>query len=144
MIDVEDLAHCGWCYPWQVVLRCIKKNKIKNLDEQQALRTKASKQHSAMASASVPASKFLLWVSALTSLSGLWAKILSQLKPFLPKSLFGHGVLSQQRNLSQRHQVSQWLSVLVTLRNKSSSPSWQGHGAADTRHGCKHNSNDDQ
>jgi hypothetical protein len=48
----------------------------------------AGKHCSSMASASVPASRFLSWAPALTSLNdGLCARSINQTNPFLPKWL---------------------------------------------------------
>lgn len=81
MIDMEVPAHCGPDY--------CKKAGWESLDEH------ASKKHSTMASASVPASRFLSWLPAFAS----WImdyKLQDKIKPFLPQVVFGHGILSQQ------------------------------------------------
>ena len=61
-------------------------------------RKQASKQHPSMASASAPASRFLpCEVLVLTSFDDEHSYgSISQINPFLPNLLLGHGVLSQQ------------------------------------------------
>lgn len=67
--------------PGQVVLSCIQK---------QSKPWRSTMQESPMDSASVPASRFLTWVSAMTSLNGLnglWPGLCKSNKPFLSKLL---------------------------------------------------------
>jgi hypothetical protein len=66
MIDVEGPAHCGWCHLgcWSYLLL-----------RKQAVWSRRSKQHSSMASASVPTSRFLPWLLWMMATSLSWCFI---------------------------------------------------------------------
>ena len=65
-----------------------------------------------MASASVPASRFLPWVPALTSLSdGLWSRSVSQTNPFPPMRLLVRGFYHSHRKETRTHSVSWYMKI---------------------------------
>jgi hypothetical protein len=84
----EGPAHCGWHHPWAGGSECYKGAGWARHQEQ------ASQQHPSMASASVPASRFLpCWVPALTSFNDQqWCGMVSQIKNPFPAQLGFHHV----------------------------------------------------